>query len=307
MAEQEMLQGTNRDAVRVALTGAVRTAPIGTAIVGTDEKYDSTVHKQEGYLSSDGVEVSFDENRQDFIPWQEASAVRTDIIEATTGIQYTMWETGPGKLAEYLGVPQDQIKEMEHGGVGFFTGGLPEFDSVQTIVDMFDKGKHQRTTFLNTQIAERGGITMNKEGVYGLQITRNVYPAGNEYNETEPDAVGNTAWWEFNKNWKEASEISTGTDGTTPVSIGSGAVPDATEGESYSHRFTVSGGTSPYGWSIASGSLPDGLTLADNGQVSGTPTEDGDFEFTVRVDDRNGLYASRAVELTVEAGEDQGE
>lgn len=307
MAEQEMLQGTNRDAVRVALTGAVRTAPIGTAIVGTEEKYDSTIHKQEGYLSSDGVEVSFDENRQDFIPWQEASAVRTDIIEATTGIQYTMWETGPGKLAEYLGVPQSEIKDMEHGGVGFFTGGLPEFDSVQTIVDMFDKGKHQRVTFLNTQIAERGGITMNKEGVYGLQITRNVYPAGNEYNETEPDAIGNTGWWEFNKNWKEASEISTGTDGSAPVSIGSGAVPDAVEGEEYTHRFTVSGGTSPYTWSVASGELPDGLSLADDGTLSGTPTEDGAFEVTVRVEDRSKLYASRAVELTVEAGEDQGE
>lgn len=307
MAEQEMLQGTNRDAVRVALTGAVRTAPIGTAIVGTDEKYDSTVHKQEGYLSSDGVEVSFDENRQDFIPWQEASAVRTDIIEATTGIQYTMWETGPGKLAEYLGVPQSEIQEMEHGGVGFFTGGLPEFDSVQTIVDMFDKGKHQRTTFLNTQIAERGGITMNKEGVYGLQITRNVYPAGNEYQETEPDAIGNTAWWEFNKNWKDASEISTGADGSAPVSIGSAAVPGATVGEAYSHAFTVAGGSSPYTWLVSAGDLPEGLSLSDAGAVSGTPTADGSFEFTVRVEDRKGLYASRAVEMTVEAGEDQGE
>ncbi|MGP9723663.1 Ig domain-containing protein [Corynebacterium sp. AOP40-9SA-29] len=299
MADQEMLQGTNRDAVRVALTGAVRTAPVGTAIVGTDEKYNSEVHKQEGYLSSDGVEVSFDENRQDFIPWQEASAIRTDIIEATTGIQYTMWETGPGKLAEYLGVPQSEIQEMEHGGVGFFTGGLPEFDSVQTIVDMFDKGKHQRTTFLNTQIAERGGITMNKEGVYGLQITRNVYPAGNEYQETAPDAIGNTAWWEFNKNWKDASEISTGSDGSAPVSIGSAAVPGATVGESYSHGFTVAGGASPYTWSVSAGDLPAGLSLSSTGTVSGTPTEGGDANFTVRVQDRNGLYASRQVTLTV--------
>jgi hypothetical protein len=300
MADQTMLQGTNREAVRVALTGAVRTAPVGTPIVGTDESYNTEVHRQEGYLSPDGVEVSFDENRQDFIPWQEASAIRTDIIEATTAIAYTMWETGPGKLAEYLGVPQSEIEDLANGGVGFFTGGLPEFDNLQTIIDMFDKGKHQRTTFLQTQIAERGSITMNKEGVYGLQVTRNVYPAGPEYATVAPEAVGKTAWWEFNKNWKDASQISTGTDGTTPLSIASGAVPRGTVGTAYSHSFAAAGGTSPYTWTVSAGELPAGLSLAADGTVSGTPTAAGTEELTVRVADANGLFATRALEMTVD-------
>lgn len=300
MAEQEMLQGTNRDAVRVALTGAVRTAPTGTPIVGVNEKFDTDVHVQEGYLSPDGVEISFDENRQDFIPWQEASAVRTDIIEATTGIAYTMWETGPGKLAEYLGVPQDQIEDLEHGGQGFFTGGLPEFENKQLITDMFDKGKHQRVTFLNTQIAERGSITMNKEGVYGLQVTRNVYPAGNDYADTDEKAVGKTAWWEFNKDWKSASSISTGTDGSSPLSISAGAVPTATVGAAFTHQFSAAGGTAPYAWTVSDGTLPDGLSLAADGTVSGTPTAAGTEALTVRVEDKNSLFATRAIELTVD-------
>lgn len=156
-------------------------------------------------------------------------------------------------------------------------------------------------TFLNTQIAERGSITMNKEGVYGLQVTRNVYPAGTEYATTAPEAVGKTAWWEFNKDWKDASAISTGTDGGTPLSVGTGAVPAGTVGAEYNHTFTAAGGAAPYTWSVSAGELPAGLALSATGVLSGTPTEEGIAEVTVRVEDKNKLFATRQVTLTVDA------
>jgi hypothetical protein len=45
------------------------------------------------------------------------------------------------------------------------------------------------------------------------------------------------------------------------------------------------GGTGAYTWSKKSGALPDGLTLAGNGLISGTPTLKGLFTFTVQVQD----------------------
>lgn len=46
------------------------------------------------------------------------------------------------------------------------------------------------------------------------------------------------------------------------------------------------GGTGPYSWSIASGSLPPGLTLdGAGGQLSGTPTQLGTYNFVVQVTD----------------------
>lgn len=55
-------------------------------------------------------------------------------------------------------------------------------------------------------------------------------------------------------------------------SIVAGTVPEATAGQTYSHRFATVGGTAPVQFSLRSGSLPSGLTFdAASGIVAGTP------------------------------------
>ena len=68
----------------------------------------------------------------------------------------------------------------------------------------------------------------------------------------------------------------------------SSIVPAGTTGTSYSHTFTASGGSGPYSYSLGEGSLPPGLSLATNGNLSGIPTTAGVFGFTVRATDSNG-------------------
>ena len=54
----------------------------------------------------------------------------------------------------------------------------------------------------------------------------------------------------------------------------------------YTATLTASGGTTPYTWSISSGTLPSGLTLNSNsGIISGTPTATGTFSFVAQVSD----------------------
>ncbi len=61
---------------------------------------------------------------------------------------------------------------------------------------------------------------------------------------------------------------------------------DATVAESYQAALRVSGGTPPYTWNLASGSLPDGLVLDSlSGQISGTPQHAGTYSFDVSVRD----------------------
>ncbi|GIJ78331.1 hypothetical protein Xph01_27630 [Micromonospora phaseoli] len=65
------------------------------------------------------------------------------------------------------------------------------------------------------------------------------------------------------------------------VVITSGEPPPGTADRAYSFRFTADG-DSDIRFSVSAGSLPDGLTLAANGRLRGTPSAAGSFAFTVR-------------------------
>ncbi len=79
-------------------------------------------------------------------------------------------------------------------------------------------------------------------------------------------------------------------------------------GGTYYSMFSFSGGAAPYTWSVASGSLPPGLTLQTdsccgptdaNDDVAGTPTTVGTYTFTMRVSDYDGQQATQQFSLTV--------
>ena len=71
-----------------------------------------------------------------------------------------------------------------------------------------------------------------------------------------------------------------------PISITTTSLPNGTVNAAYSATLTASGGTTPYTWSIASGSLPAGLTLnSTNGTITGKPAAAGVSNFTAQVTD----------------------
>ncbi len=70
-----------------------------------------------------------------------------------------------------------------------------------------------------------------------------------------------------------------------PLTITTTSLPAITVGTPYNATLSASGGISPYTWSLGSGALPAGLTLSSAGVISGTPTAQGSFSFTVAVKD----------------------
>lgn len=88
-----------------------------------------------------------------------------------------------------------------------------------------------------------------------------------------------------------------------PLSITTTSLPDATVGVAYSATVEATGGTEPYAWSIASGSLPPGLTLDDaTGVISGTPTTEGTNNFTVEVTDGSVPAQTDTQQLSITVG-----
>ncbi len=74
----------------------------------------------------------------------------------------------------------------------------------------------------------------------------------------------------------------------TPLAIRSSPLlPTVLAGSSMNLSLSATGGSAPYAWTIAGGSLPQGLTLSQDGVISGAPTRatSGTFEFTARVRD----------------------
>ena len=89
------------------------------------------------------------------------------------------------------------------------------------------------------------------------------------------------------------------TDRRSGISI-TATLPPATVGSTYDGSVTVSGGLAPYVVSIASGQLPQGLSLeATTGNISGTATTAGNFAFTVSASDSMGLSAQQSLQIVV--------
>ena len=68
---------------------------------------------------------------------------------------------------------------------------------------------------------------------------------------------------------------------------------------SYNMMFTATGGTPPYFWDVASGTLPPGLSLSGLAMLTGTPTQPGTYSFTVRATGSDGRASTQACTLTV--------
>src|ERR1700687_4880277 len=124
--------------------------------------------------------------------------------------------------------------------------------------------------------------TKDANGAHGLMVTGH-------------DTAGNTTSFSATFNVSNASN-------TNPPSITTSSLPSGTQNVAYSAPLAAPGGTTPYTWSVATGTLPAGLTIASGtGVISGTPTVAGTSNFTVRVTDTNSLTATQALSLAVAA------
>jgi outer membrane autotransporter protein len=149
-------------------------------------------------------------------------------------------------------------------------------------------------TFAITAGALPAGLTLSSAGVLSGTPT-----AGGSFNftVTATDAtLGLGA--PFTGSRAYTLTVNAATVAVAPVSL-----PNGTAGVAYSQGITASGGTAPYAFAVTAGSLPTGLTLSNAGVLSGTPTANGTFNFTITATDSStgaGPYTgSRAYSLSL--------
>ncbi|MBS0580622.1 MAG: hypothetical protein JSR36_15300 [Proteobacteria bacterium] len=81
--------------------------------------------------------------------------------------------------------------------------------------------------------------------------------------------------------WPAASSVLL--NPTAPVTIVTSSLPDGTAGTAYRQPLGASGGRAPYLW--AGGVMPPGLSLGQDGKLSGTPTKPGSYALALSVVD----------------------
>ncbi len=84
------------------------------------------------------------------------------------------------------------------------------------------------------------------------------------------------------------------------ITVGPPALPGGTVGVAYKQALAASGGAAPHTFALGGGTvLPDGLLLATDGTISGTPRTAGSFKFIITATDANGCFGSSTITLDI--------
>ncbi|MEQ8978892.1 MAG: Ig domain-containing protein, partial [Deltaproteobacteria bacterium] len=133
-------------------------------------------------------------------------------------------------------------------------------------------------TWATTAGALPQGLTLDGEGlVSGMPTEAGTFTVTIEVT----DADGTTDDRELTFEIEDASPM-----------ITSMLLPPARAGGPYNAQIEVTGGTSPYTFTLVAGTLPNGLSMDGAGAITGLPDDDGSFTFTVEVTDANDLTDS---------------
>ncbi|MGA2961767.1 MAG: putative Ig domain-containing protein [Candidatus Korobacteraceae bacterium] len=84
-----------------------------------------------------------------------------------------------------------------------------------------------------------------------------------------------------------------------PLQVTTTTLPIGTVGTSYSAALQAKGGTSPYKWTVVSGSMPSGLALSTSGSISGNPSSAGQGTFTLQAKDSAASPQAATVSMTI--------
>jgi hypothetical protein len=100
---------------------------------------------------------------------------------------------------------------------------------------------------------------------------------------------------------QQSSSATLTVQAVSPLSITSASLPGGQVGAAYSTTLAATGGVTPYHWTVASGTLPAGLSLnASSGTLSGTPTAaSAAAALTFQVTDSEATVQSKSANLSL--------
>jgi hypothetical protein len=166
----------------------------------------------------------------------------------------------------------------------------------------------------NTTIASRGvqQFTASVTGTSNTAVTWSATAGtiSSNGNFTAPVVSSNTSVTITAMNSGDGAVSGKATALVTPpaqLTLVKSILAEANAGVAYSESISATGGTTPYRWSVAAGTLPFGIKLqASTGVLTGTTSATGSFPFTAKVTDSVGNSSTQSFTLTVATGSASG-
>jgi hypothetical protein len=227
---------------------------------------------------------------QIFIFYATAKSQSNTVTAAFSGTNGYPWMA----VFEYSGVSAlDQTAHAQGSGVSANTGLTPTTTSNNELV------------FAGLGLG--GASTVTVTAGTGFQLLLQDAPPNIPRAATEGQIVSVSGQYAgtfslgASTNW--SAVVATFRNSAGAPSITTTTLPAGSQNVAYSANLAASGGTQPYAWSLASGTLPNGLGLnSSTGVISGTPTALGTSSFTVQVTDANSQIATQALSITIGSG-----
>ena len=207
---------------------------------------------------------------------------------STAAVTFTMPARDVTLTATYEDItveyPVTLVKEPSTGGgsvVAYLYWGVPK--------DSFAENETVNLNILPHTGAALHKLTVDGEDKTAEALARETYDSNNEFNGykysfTMP-ARAVTVKAEF---WTAA-----------PPQITTTSLPPGTENTAYEEKLEALNNVDF--WTVVSGTLPDGLSLGNDGRIIGTPVKTGTFNFSVTAKNFYGTSAAKALSITINA------
>ncbi|WP_053061991.1 hypothetical protein [Rhodococcus sp. ARP2] len=160
--------------VRLGVTGAFRTGPLGTTAPIGMAPYVAPVVDL-GWISDEGITENRETDTTPFTPWQSNSPIRVATTSEIITFETILWSTSFDTISLYFKTKAEDMTETA-GVVEFVDGNIKDPDRRFFAVDVIDGIYARRALIPNGEVTERAGLTYKKDELVGMGVTVTAYP-----------------------------------------------------------------------------------------------------------------------------------
>jgi hypothetical protein len=161
------------DNVRVGLNGSVYIAPKGTTAPTDLDTAWAAGWVDLGYLSDDGVEMSYSTETEDINAWQSLSPVRKVLTGVDMTLAFTAIELKTSTVTLYF--PSATMTDVSGTVHKLSIPAAPDPDERAIGLEWVDGDIKNRLIIARGEVTDREAITLARSGAVGLGMTVSAY------------------------------------------------------------------------------------------------------------------------------------